>query len=189
MTLTVEPTAIPEVLVVSPPVFQDARGFFMETFHAEKYRRAGIDRRFVQDNYSHSCRGTLRGLHYQLRRPQAKLVAVIWGAIYDVAVDLRRGSPTFGRWVAQVLSDENRKQLFIPEGFAHGFCVLSDRADVLYKCADFYDPADDRGILWCDPRLAIQWPVAEPLLSEKDRRHPTLEQAPSAMLPLYAPRT
>ena len=185
MPLQAERTAIPDVIVVTPQVFKDPRGFFMETFHAQKYRDIGIGRAFVQDNYSHSGRGTLRGLHFQLRHPQAKLVSVIWGTIFDVAVDIRVGSPTFGKWVGQILSDENRKQLFIPEGFAHGFCVLSERADVMYKCTDFYDPADDRGVLWSDPDIGIAWPMKEPLLSEKDSRHLPLRQMPPDRLPAF----
>lgn len=181
--LFVENTELPGVVIISPKVFRDPRGFFMETFHAEKYRGIGIDRSFVQDNYSHSCQGTLRGLHYQLKHPQAKLVSVIWGTIFDVAVDIRPDSPTFGKWVGQILSDENRKQLFIPEGFAHGFCVLSERADVMYKCTAFYDPSDDLGILWCDPQIGIQWPIDEPRLSEKDRKHALLAQMPREKLP------
>jgi dTDP-4-dehydrorhamnose 3,5-epimerase len=185
MSLQCEPTAVPEVRVLTPRVYRDPRGFFMETFHEEKYRAAGVARRFVQDNYSHSGRGTLRGLHYQLRRPQAKLVSVIWGTIFDVAVDIRAGSPTFGRWVGQTLSDENRCQLFIPEGFAHGFCVLSERADVMYKCTDFYHPQDDRGVLWNDPAIGIQWPLTDPLLSDKDRKLKPLAEIPPEDLPAY----
>jgi len=185
MSLKCESTAIPEVLLITPRVYGDPRGFFLETFHQAKYREAGISRAFVQDNYSHSCRDTLRGLHFQLRHPQAKLVSVIWGRIFDVAVDIRAGSPTFGRWVGQELSDENRCQLCIPEGFAHGFCVLSEKADVMYKCTDFYDPQDDRGVLWSDPAIGIRWPVAAPLLSEKDRRHLPLAQIPRDQLPVY----
>jgi len=181
------PTALPEVLLITPPVFQDSRGFFMETFHERKYREAGIRRTFVQDNYSHSGRGTLRGLHYQLRRPQGKLVSVIWGEIFDVAVDIRVGSPTFGQWVGQALSDGNRCQLYIPEGFAHGFRVLSEKADVMYKCTDFYDAADDRGVLWSDPAIGIRWPAEQPLLSEKDRRLRPLGAVPPAELPTYRP--
>ncbi len=183
MTLTVERTELPDILVFSPQVFGDPRGFFMETFHRQKYRDAGVQRDFVQDNYSHSCRGTLRGLHYQLRFPQAKLISVIWGEIFDVVVDIRRGSPTFGKWTALTLSDRNRKQLYVPEGFAHGFCVMSEKADVMYKCTDFYHPEDERGILWSDPDLGIRWPLKEPILSEKDRKYLALSKVRPEDLP------
>ena len=141
----------------------------------------------MQDNYSHSTRGILRGMHYQLGRPQAKLVSVIWGTIFDVAVDLRQGSPTFGRWVGQTLSDENRHQLYIPEGFAHGFCVLSERADVMYKCTDYYSPADERGVRWDDADIGIDWPVATPSLSSRDASLPLLRDMPSTDQPAYQP--
>jgi len=187
LSIRCERTALPEVLLLIPQVYCDSRGFFMETYHQRKYRELGILRNFVQDNYSHSCANTLRGLHYQLDHPQAKLVSVIWGRIFDVAVDIRRGSPTFGRWVGLELSDENRAQLYIPEGFAHGFCVLSERADVMYKCTDFYSPEDDRGVLWCDPQIGIQWPLCTPLLSDKDRNLRPLHQIPPTELPTYQP--
>ena len=186
--MTCEPTALPGVCTITPEVFGDARGFFLETYHYRKYRHVGIDRRFVQDNYSHSCRGTVRGLHYQLHHPQAKLVSVVWGEIYDVAVDIRLGSPTFGQWVGQTLSEEHRCQLYIPEGFAHGFCVLSERADVMYKCTEFYHRDDDYGILWCDPSIGIEWPNAEPVLSEKDRALPPLDKVARDRLPNYDAR-
>jgi dTDP-4-dehydrorhamnose 3,5-epimerase len=187
MALKCEKTSLPEVLLFTPDVFGDARGFFLETYHQRKYAGAGLNRAFVQDNYSHSCRGTLRGLHYQLRQPQAKLVSVIWGAIFDVAVDIRAGSPNFGRWVGQVLSDENRCQLYIPEGFAHGFCVVSEKADVMYKCTDFYDPQDDRGVLWSDSAIGVQWPATDPVLSAKDSRLLPLAQIVRENLPVYQP--
>ncbi len=183
--IRVEPTLLDGVVCITPDVFKDDRGFFMETYHREAYRKAGIKNAFVQDNYSHSSRHVLRGLHYQLRQPQAKLVSVIWGEIFDVAVDIRRGSPTWGRWTGHILSEENRAQLFIPEGFAHGFCVLSERADVMYKCTDFYNPGDDYGIAWADAEIGIQWPVPEPLLSEKDRAYSPLAQIPPDLLPAY----
>lgn len=186
MALMCMPTEIPDVLLVHPDVFEDQRGFFMETFNAPRYAALGIDRAFVQDNYSHSRRHTLRGLHYQLRHPQAKLVSVVWGTVFDVAVDLRRGSPTFGRWVAQVLSDENRCQLFIPEGFAHGFCVLSDRADVTYKCTEVYRPEDECGLVWNDPTVGIEWAEGDKLLSPKDEALPRLDAIPAARLPRFA---
>jgi len=183
MTLICEQTALPEVRLLTPDVFRDRRGFFLETYSQRRYGALGIEKTFVQDNYSHSVRGTVRGLHYQRRRPQAKLIGVLWGTIYDVAVDLRRGSPTWGRWVGQVLSEENRCQLYIPEGFAHGFAVLSESADVLYKCTDYYDPADDLGVRWSDPRIGVSWPVAEPLLSDKDSGLPLLRDIPPERLP------
>ena len=170
------PSSIPDVLIIEPDVHWDGRGFFVETYHAEKYRASGIAPVFVQDNHTRSVARTLRGLHLQRRRPQAKLIRVIAGEIYDVAVDLRRGSPSFGRSVSVVLSADNFRQCYIPPGFAHGFCVLTGPAEVEYKCTDLYDPTDDFGIAWNDPTLAIQWPVADPLLSDRDRRNPTLAE-------------
>jgi dTDP-4-dehydrorhamnose 3,5-epimerase len=167
----VVPTDIPDVLIVEPEVHADGRGFFIETYHAERYREHGIDGPFVQDNQSRSVAGTLRGLHLQLRRQQGKLVRVIEGEVYDVAVDVRRGSPTFGRWVSVTLTAENFRQCYIPPGFAHGFCVVSPIAQIEYKCTDFYDPLTEIGIAWNDPGLAIAWPVREPLLSARDRQH------------------
>jgi dTDP-4-dehydrorhamnose 3,5-epimerase len=171
-----EPTELPEVVVIEPTVHRDARGFFVETYHAEKYRSGGIDAVFVQDNHSRSTEGTLRGLHLQLRRPQGKLVRVIAGEIFDVAVDVRRGSPTFGRWVGVTLSGENFRQCYIPPGFAHGFCVLTPAAEVEYKCTELYDPADEVGVVWNDPDVAIRWPVEHPLLSPRDARLPRLAE-------------
>ena len=168
------PTAIPDVVTIEPDVFRDPRGFFLETYHAGKYRDAGIEGPFVQDNQSRSVAGTLRGLHLQLTRPQGKLVRVIEGEIFDVAVDVRRGSPTFGQWVGVTLSAENFRQCYLPPGFAHGFAVVSQIAQVEYKCTDLYDPKGELGIAWNDPAIAIQWPVAEPFLSERDTRHPVL---------------
>lgn len=153
---------------------RDGRGFLLETYHAEKYREAGIDRPFVQDNHSKSVGRTIRGLHVQVRRPQAKLVRVIEGEIFDVAVDLRRGSPTFGRWVGAVLSAANFLQCYIPEGFAHGFCVVSKEAQVEYKSTALYDPLGEIGIAWNDPSIGIAWPEAHPILSPRDRNHPSL---------------
>ena len=184
--LRCEPTALPGVLLFKPDVFSDARGFFMETHHQEKYLAHGLDRVFVQDNLSQSCASTLRGLHYQLQRPQAKLVTVITGEVYDVALDIRRGSPTFGRWVAMVLSESNRQQLYIPEGFAHGFCVLSPSATFMYKCTDFYTPADEHGVRWSDPALGIPWPVRQPILSAKDQHYPCLQAVPEECLPVFS---
>ena len=174
--MNVIPTAIPDVLLIEPRVFSDSRGFFKETYQEARYAEAGIDVRFLQDNLSRSCRGTLRGLHFQKEHPQAKLVQSLSGRIWDVAVDVRRNSPHFGRFVATELSDENHRQLYIPAGFAHGFCVLSETADLFYKCTDFYYPQDERTLLWNDPKLCIPWPVeVEPILSEKDRRGTPLE--------------
>jgi dTDP-4-dehydrorhamnose 3,5-epimerase len=170
------PSSLPGVLVVEPAVHRDARGFFIETYHAEKYRANGIGAVFVQDNHTRSAARTLRGLHMQRRKPQAKLVRVIAGEILDVAVDLRRGSPSFGRSVGVVLSADNFRQCYIPEGFAHGFCVLTGPAEVEYKCSAVYDPADEFGIAWNDPVLAIQWPISDPLLSDRDRRNPTVAE-------------
>ncbi len=178
------PTAIPDVLVIEPRVFGDARGFFFESFNQQAFDEAtGTRHRFVQDNHSRSSRGVLRGLHYQLPpHAQGKLVRVVRGAVWDVAVDIRRGSPTFGQWVGEELSEDNQRQLWIPPGFAHGFAVLSDSADFLYKTTDYYDPPSERGIAWDDPRLAIAWPWLglEWQLSAKDRLLPPLEQADPA---------
>ena len=173
--MKVLPTRLPGVLEIEPAVHQDARGFFLEAYHADRYRHAGIDVTFVQVNHSRSVRGTLRGLHWQdPPRAQAKLIRVIVGEVFDVAVDVRPASPTFGAWVGVRVSADNFRQLFIPSGFAHGFCVLSDVAELEYQCSDVYDPATERGLLWNDPDLAIDWPIADPLLSDRDRRHPTL---------------
>lgn len=178
-------TSLPGVLLIEPEVFADARGFFMETHHQRRYAEAGIVKPFLQDNRSHSTRNVLRGLHYQLRQPQGKLVYVISGEIYDVAVDIRRGSPTFGRWEGLYLSGDNKRQLFVPEGFAHGFCVVSETADVLYKCTDFYRPDDEYGIIWNDPTIDIVWPVESPFVSPKDGRYPALRDIPEHLLPRH----
>jgi len=178
-------TELPGVIVIEPEVHADGRGFFVETYHADRYRAHGIDGPFVQDNHSRSAAGTLRGLHLQVSRPQGKLVHVVEGEIYDVAVDVRRGSPTFGRFVAVTLTADNFKQCYVPPGFAHGFCVLSPVAQVEYKCTDLYDPAGEIGIAWNDPALAIPWPVREPVLSVRDARHPTLADV-GERLPVYS---
>lgn len=178
---------LPGVCILEPKVFGDSRGFFMETYSSRDFADAGITHAFVQDNHSLSRRNVLRGLHYQLGRPQAKLVRVIRGEVFDVAVDVRRGSPTFGRWAAEVLSEANRRMMFIPEGFAHGFYVLSETAEFLYKCSDFYAPAEERGVTWNDPGIAVAWPIpagVAPLLSEKDTKFGTLATRPAADLPL-----
>jgi dTDP-4-dehydrorhamnose 3,5-epimerase len=176
----VTPTALPEVLLVRPDVHADQRGFFVEVWQAERYRAAGIPGPFVQDNHSRSSRHTLRGLHYQAGRPQGKLVRVAAGRVFDVAVDLRRSSPTYGRWVGTLLDDENQHQLWIPPGFAHGFYVLTEHADVIYKCTEPYIASADRAVRWNDPHLAIEWPLADgglPTLSAKDASAPPLERA------------
>ena len=161
----------------------------METYHQRRYTESGINCNFVQDNLSRSVRGTLRGLHYQLQQAQAKLIQVIKGVVFDVVVDIRCGSPSFGQWAGVNLSEENKRQLFVPQGFAHGFCVLSEAAEVVYKCTDFYAPEDEGGILWSDPDIAIDWPIANPLLSDKDSRLPYLADVPPERLPLCRERT
>ncbi len=176
---------IPGVFLVEPNVFEDDRGFFMETYHHKSYSEEGIDQAFVQDNHSHSRQWTLRGLHYQLRNPQGKLVYVISGQVLDIAVDIRLGSPTFGRWTGTLLSDESKHQLYIPEGFAHGFCVLSETADVIYKCTNLYTPGDEYGIIWSDPTIDIVWPIENPVLSKKDSQNPKLSDIPEEHLPVY----
>jgi dTDP-4-dehydrorhamnose 3,5-epimerase len=175
--MRVKPLDHPEVLLIEPDIFSDARGFFMETYHAEKYASQGLPRVFVQDNHSRSVRGVLRGLHYQLEQPQGKLMRVVTGEIFDVAVDIRKGSPMFGRWVGAVLSGDNHRQLYVPPGFAHGFCTVSEQADFLYKCTDLYASSDEYGIAWDDPDLAIAWPQLDYLLSDKDLRNPKLSDS------------
>lgn len=187
--MKVTPTTLPGVLIIEPQVFGDQRGFFMEIYHQKRYSQAGLNHIFVQDNLSHSIKGTLRGLHYQLKHPQAKLVQVIKGSIFDVSIDIRRGSPSFGRWTGVHLSDENKRQVFVPEGFAHGFCVLSETADVTYKCTNLYAPDDEGGLLWSDPALSIDWPIKHPLLSDKDSQYPCLADIPIERLPVYKEST
>jgi dTDP-4-dehydrorhamnose 3,5-epimerase len=182
--LRITPTALPEVLLIEPDVYRDERGFFLETYNSERYAAHGIVGPFVQDNHSRSVQGTVRGLHLQVVRPQAKLVRVIAGEIFDVAVDVRRGSPTFGRWVGVVLSADSFRQCYVPHGFAHGFSVLSPFADVEYKCTDLYDPAGQIGLAWNDPTLAIPWGVESPTLSPRDHANPTIADA-FDRLPLY----
>ena len=179
------PTELPGVVIVEPDVHRDARGFFLETWSAPKYAAGGIDAIFVQDNHSRSARGTLRGLHAQTPRAQAKLLRASFGEIYDVAVDIRHGSPTFGKWIGVVLSAENARQLYIPEGFAHGFCVLSETADLAYKCTDVYVPGDEITVRWDDPAIGVQWPIAEPLLSTRDAGAKTLAEL-ADRLPRFA---
>jgi dTDP-4-dehydrorhamnose 3,5-epimerase len=179
------PAEVPGVVVVEPDVHTDPRGFFLETYHAEKYRAGGVPGVFVQDNHSRSTAGTIRGLHLQLRRPQGKLIRVIEGEIFDVAVDVRRGSPTFGKWVGVMLSAANFKQCYVPAGFAHGFAVVSAVAQVEYKCTDIYDPAGELGIAWNDPAIGVEWPIGQPFLSERDKKHPQLSNV-TMQLPVFA---
>ena len=182
--MRVVPCDIPEVVIIEPDVHVDGRGFFVESYHADRYREHGIPGPFPQDNHSRSTAGTLRGLHLQIRRPQGKLIRVIEGEVFDVAVDVRRGSPTFGRWVGVTLTAENFKQCYVPPGFAHGFYVVSAVAQVEYKCTDLYDPASEIGVAWNDPALAIAWPPGQPLLSRRDSQNPTLAELGDA-LPAY----
>jgi len=177
-------TSIAGILIIEPKTFQDKRGFFMETYNRNRYNTSGINATFVQDNLSCSLKNTVRGLHFQIKHPQAKLIQVISGEIFDVAVDLRRGSATFGKWTGIHLSDENRRQVFIPEGFAHGFCVLSEFALFYYKCSDFYAPEDEGGIIWSDPDIGIEWPVINPIISEKDKQYQKLSRLNADQLPL-----
>ncbi len=180
-------TALPGVLIIEPKVFGDHRGFFLETYNEQRYREAGVTGTFVQDNHSRSRKGVLRGLHYQLDQPQGKLVWVERGRVFDVAVDVRRGSPTFGRWAGTILDEENHRQMWVPPGFAHGFLVLSDEVDFVYKCTELYNPPSERGVAWDDPAIGIVWPEVDgPLaLSEKDLKNPLL--ADQADLPAYLP--
>lgn len=182
--MRVLPTELPGVLIVEPDIHADARGFFLETYHADRYRQQGIAGPFVQDNHSRSALGTLRGLHLQIQHPQAKLIRVIEGEVFDVAVDVRRGSPTFGQWVGVMLTAASFKQMYIPTGFAHGFAVVSASAQVEYKTTDFYDPAGEIGVAWNDPALAIGWPLSSPILSARDARNPRLADLMDA-LPAY----
>lgn len=179
-------TSLPGVYELRPSIFRDARGFFLETYHRAKFATLGITGSFIQDNHSCSAKGTLRGLHYQLHHPQAKLCRVVEGDALDVAVDIRLGSPHFGKWTNVILSAEKQNQVYIPAGFAHGFLALTDRVQFLYKCGDFYDPADEHGILWSDPDLNISWGAANPLVSEKDARYPRLVNVPRELLPPHS---
>ena len=170
--------AIPEVILVEAQAFPDERGFFMESYKASEFETNEIKTKFIQDNYSHSIKGVLRGLHYQKTpKAQAKLVMAIKGEIFDVAVDIRKGSPTYGKWVGEILSDQNHRLLFVPEGFAHGFCVLSDEADVVYKVNSDYSAENDRGIIWNDSEIGVKWPVDKPIISKKDLQQPLLKNA------------
>jgi dTDP-4-dehydrorhamnose 3,5-epimerase len=178
-------TSIEGILIIEPKIFKDNRGFFMETYNQKRYNAYGINTTFVQDNLSYSLKNTLRGLHFQIKHPQSKLVQVISGEIFDVAVDLRSGSATFGKWTGIHLSDENRRQMFIPKGFAHGFCVLSEFALFYYKCSDFYAPEDEGGIIWSDPDIGIEWPVENPIISEKDNQFQKLSCITAEKLPSF----
>ena len=178
-------TSFPDVFIIELAVAKDQRGFFVEIYQQRRYIEAGIESIFVQDNLSRSVQGTLRGLHYQVKHAQAKLIQVIESAIFDVTLDIRRGSPYFGQWSSVHLSDENRRKLFLPEGFAHGYCVLSESAQVVYKCTDYCAAEDEGGVLWSDPTLAIAWPISEPLLSDKDSQQPCLADIPPERLPVY----
>ena len=184
LSVTVRETTIPGVRLIEPAVYGDARGFFLETFEASRYASAGVPSRWVQLNHSRSGGGTLRGLHFQRQNPQGKLVRVARGAVYDVVLDLRAHSPTFGRWEAHRLDDRAHHQLWVPPGLAHGFCVLSEVADFVYACTARYDPEDEGGVAWDDPGLGIEWPVAEPLVSEKDRALPRLQDLGPGDLPV-----
>jgi len=183
--MKVTETTLPGVVIIEPAIFGDQRGFFQETFNQAKYSKFGIPDSFVQDNHSRSRRGVLRGLHYQLVQPQGKLVSVVRGEVFDVAVDVRKGSATFGQWEGVILNDTNHWQLYVPPGFAHGFCVLSDEVDFVYKCTDYYHPASERSILWNDPGLNIDWPLKEDevSLSEKDKSALPLSEMNSSDLP------
>lgn len=178
-------TSIPGVWELRPKVFRDARGFFAETYHEKEFATLGIRHSFVQDNHSQSTKGTLRGLHYQLHKSQAKLCRVVEGEALDIAVDIRIGSPHFGKWTSVLLSAKEHTQIYIPEGFAHGFLALTDTVQFLYKCSNFYDSTDEYGIVWNDPNLGIRWGIANPLVSERDSKHPTLMQVPQEFLPRF----
>lgn len=174
-------------LIIEPDVYSDDRGYFLETYQEKRYRKCGIDVTFVQDNLSFSTKGTLRGLHFQYPHSQAKLVKVLQGEVLDVILDIRHNSPSFGCWDGICLSEENHRQLFVPEGFAHGYCVLSNKAIFTYKCSDFYRPEYEKGILWSDPEIAIDWPIKTPTLSEKDGQYPLLKDIPDEYLPEFIP--
>jgi dTDP-4-dehydrorhamnose 3,5-epimerase len=186
--MVTHPTRLPGVLILEPAVYRDARGYFLETWNQARHAEAGLPDRFVQDNLSFSTRGVLRGLHYQHPQAQGKLLSVLQGEVFDVAVDLRVGSPTFARWEGVVLSAENRRQFYVPEGFAHGFLVTGESALVSYKCTDYYQPQHEAGVRWDDPDLGIAWPLEAPTLSPKDQAAPPLNAIPEARLPRFEPR-
>ncbi|WP_458071329.1 dTDP-4-dehydrorhamnose 3,5-epimerase [Rhodanobacter sp. BL-MT-08] len=178
-------TTLPGALILEPQVFGDSRGFFYESYHQARYRDAGITGDFVQTNVSRSAKSVLRGLHYQWPKPQGKLVSVLEGEVYDVAVDIRRGSPNFGQWVGVMLTADNHRHFWIPEGFAHGFCVLSEFATFTYQCTALYDASADAGVRWNDAEIGIDWPLSEPLLSDKDRKTPLLKDIATDRLPIF----
>ena len=178
---------IPDILIIEPKSFGDSRGFFFESFQAERYAELGIPQTFVQDNVSRSAHGVLRGLHHQKNHTQGKLVYVTAGRILDVAVDIRRNSPTFGLWTSVILDDQSHRQLYIPPGFAHGFCVLSETADFIYKCTEYYDPSSELTILWSDPELSISWPIKNPVVSQKDQHGKLLKDISIDDLPIWTP--
>jgi len=183
MPFTFKPLQIPQVILIEAKSFSDSRGYFMETFQNTSFSNNGISAKFVQDNFSHSVKGVLRGLHYQKNpKAQAKIVSTLRGEIFDVAVDIRKGSPTYGKWAGEILSEKNHKLLYIPEGFAHGFCVLSEEADVLYKVNQEYSPENERGIIWNDPEINISWPTDKPVLHEKDNQLPFLKNADNSFV-------
>jgi dTDP-4-dehydrorhamnose 3,5-epimerase len=183
--MKVTKTKLPEVLIIEPDAFGDARGWFIETFSQQRYEQAGLKLPFVQDNVSFSARGVLRGLHFQNPKAQGKLVQVLSGEVFDVAVDIRPGSPNFGKWIGETLSVSNHKQLYVPPGFAHGYCVLSETALFSYKCTDYYSPADEGGIIYNDPDIGIVWPIDKPLLSKKDAVYTRLKEISKNKLPLF----
>jgi dTDP-4-dehydrorhamnose 3,5-epimerase len=183
--MKVKETKLVGVLVLEPDVFSDERGFFLETWNSARYENAGIEGTFVQDNISFSKRGVLRGLHFQYPQSQGKLIQILSGEVVDIAVDIRVGSPTFGHWVSEVLSDANHRQIYIPPGFAHGYCVTSETAIFSYKCTDYYNPETENGIIWNDPDLNIDWPIKEPILSPKDKEYPRLKDFQPDKLPNF----
>lgn len=189
MPLTVKETGLPGVLMLESDIQSDFRGFYKDLYRLDEYLSSGLDMTFVHDSHTHSVKNVLRGIYYQPLEPLGKLVMAVTGEIYDVAVDIRAGSPHFGKWTGVYLSPYNNRQLYIPEGFAHGFCVLSDSADVIYKCTRYYETGNDYGILWSDPDLDIDWPVKDPVLSERDRNNPRLADIPPANLPAYVRNT
>lgn len=183
--MIVEQTTLPGVLLIEPDVVNDSRGFLLESFQRQRYSAEGIKVDFIQDNHCRSVRGTLRGLHFQSKFPQAKLIYVSVGAIFDVAVDIRLGSPSYSQWYGAHLNEDNHRQLYIPEGFAHGFCVLSEVADIHYKFSDYYNPSDECGVIWSDPKIGIDWPIENPILSERDTKHLTLGAISEDKVPCY----
>lgn len=183
--MKLQKTTLPGVIIIEPKIFGDSRGFFFESFQSDRYAEHGITRPFVQDNASRSAKGVLRGLHHQQHHTQGKLIYVTRGQVFDVAVDIRFGSPTFGQWTSAILDDVDHRQLYIPPGFAHGFCVLSETADFFYKCTDYYDPTSEITVLWNDPDIGIQWPIKNPMLSDKDKIGKPLKDFSSNQLPKY----